>query len=349
MLDPPSSHAEFTAMMVRLSALNASLLNYAYSDTPSSDLRANWNPFTDGCQIKYDCYCHHVKGDMSRSVNPSGWRSCYDDNSGRLKTKVGEFPHYRAECDSNRTAWDRFTNAILGPSFGRPPKLCGCLSGSPCLFSDMRPAKLLAAITAARAAGVTHIIEEGRFGGLSSYIYSIHGFDVTSVEFLPLDGPSAALHQLAPAVRQLNGNGLTLLPKLVSKLTDREAARTMVIFDGEKRFMAWDTFQKFRERVALAIFDDTNLDGRRFPDMLDRTGQVFFNTEDPAYKGFVDKEQPGLDSKLAPLRRRKGVNWFGGVNQLQDYHFAVVRGGGWRKATARAAAGATRARLIGRG
>ena len=55
----------------------------------------------------------------------------------------------------------------------------------------------LAAVSAARAAGVTHIIEEGRFGGLSAYLYALHGFQVTSVEFLPLDGPKEGLRMLA--------------------------------------------------------------------------------------------------------------------------------------------------------
>ena len=38
--------------------------------------------------------------------------------------------------------------------------------------------------------GVTHIVEEGRFGGLSAYMYALHGFDVTSIEFLPLESVS---------------------------------------------------------------------------------------------------------------------------------------------------------------
>ena len=33
-------------------------------------------------------------------------------------------------------------------------------------------------ITAARLAGVTHIIEEGRYGGLSALMYALHGFKV---------------------------------------------------------------------------------------------------------------------------------------------------------------------------
>ena len=300
---PPTTSADFTAMIARLSGLNSSLLAYLYSDAPSADVRAGYSPFTRGCLVKHDCYCFHVKGDMSRSANPEGWRRCYEDNSGVVKT-----------CDRGRN-WGR---------------KCGCLSGPSCLFSDMRPAKLLAVITAARAAGVTHIIEEGRFGGLSAYIYSLHGFDVTSVEFLPLDGPSSLLRELAPTVRQLDGNGRVLLPALVGNLTDAEARRTMVVFDGEKRFMAWGTYQNFRARIALAVFDDTNVKGRAFKSMLARTGQVWFNTEDAAYAEFIKKEQPGLGSKLAPLRGRRGLEWFGGVDALERYHLAIVKGGGWR-------------------
>ena len=33
----------------------------------------------------------------------------------------------------------------------------------------------------------------------------------------------------------------------------------MVIFDGEKRFGAYETFERIRNKVALAIFDDTSI------------------------------------------------------------------------------------------
>ena len=84
---------------------------------------------------------------------------------------------------------------------------CSCFAQAlppaapPCLFGDMRPAKLLAIIAACRAAGVTHIIEQGRYGGLSAYLYRLHGFKVTSVELLPL----AALLALADCARVVRG------------------------------------------------------------------------------------------------------------------------------------------------
>jgi hypothetical protein len=120
----------------------------------------------------------------------------------------------------------------------------------------MRPTKLLGVITAARAAGVTHLIEEGRFGGLSALMYSLHGFQVTSIEFLPLTGPSATLRQ--HSVRLLDGDGRELLPRLTGD-SQLDPARTAVIFDGEKRFGAWETWKKIRHRVAFGVFDDTNL------------------------------------------------------------------------------------------
>jgi len=57
--------------------------------------------------------------------------------------------------------------------------------GEACLYSDMTPTTTIAMISLARAAGVNHIIEEGREGGLSAFLYSLHGFQVTSVEYLP--------------------------------------------------------------------------------------------------------------------------------------------------------------------
>ena len=70
-----------------------------------------------------------------------------------------------------------------GAGKGMGGKAAGKLTGDrsrhdECLFGDMRPGKLLAIISACRAAGVTHIIEEGRYGGLSALVYAMHGFKV---------------------------------------------------------------------------------------------------------------------------------------------------------------------------
>ena len=53
--------------------------------------------------------------------------------------------------------------------------------------------------------------------------------------------------------------------------------QTMVIFDGEKRFEAYQTFNRIRNKVALAIFDDVNVvNGRKFCRMLDESKQVWW-------------------------------------------------------------------------
>jgi hypothetical protein len=62
---------------------------------------------------------------------------------------------------------------------------------------------------------VTHIVEEGRYGGLSAYMYFIFGFNVTSIEFLPLSKVEKSLNALAPGIAVLNGDGRDLVPKSV--------------------------------------------------------------------------------------------------------------------------------------
>jgi len=66
---------------------------------------------------------------------------------------------------------------------------------------------------------------------------------------------------MAPGVRLLNGDGRKWIPELLKdvKQGSEEAQSTMVIFDGEKRFEAYRTFNRIRDKVALAIFDDVNV------------------------------------------------------------------------------------------
>ena len=88
----------------------------------------------------------------------------------------------------------------------------------------------------------------------------LHGFDVVSVEFLPLTGATAAIKRMAPQIEMVDGDGSKLLTD-GTLLRPQDAARTMVIFDGEKRFDAYKTFLKVRHLLAVAIFDDTSIDG----------------------------------------------------------------------------------------
>mmetsp|Transcript_12284 Transcript_12284/g.32136 ORF Transcript_12284/g.32136 Transcript_12284/m.32136 type:complete len:441 (-) Transcript_12284:353-1675(-) len=324
----PTTNAEFAKLMARASKENATVLRYVYPSMEqlTRDVYSNWVPATEGCDIKFDCWCYHVRGDMSSAINPDGWKRC------------AHLAEVEAQCNEHENT-------------------CRCFSGNRCLFSDMRPTKILAVLTAARLAGIEHIIEEGRFGGLSAFMYALHGFRVTSVEFLPLDGPTTALREMAPGVRRLDGDGSVLLPQLVGNLTRAEAARTMVIFDGEKRTAAYlKTYTKIRHKVALAVFDDTNLsDGPNFKRMLAQNGHVFFDTLDREYAKFIRREAAPLTliqhlslpaaqamrvqrAGVASLPTRRDIppapvetqqKWFGGVDKLQRFHFTIVRGDAW--------------------
>eukprot|EP00966_Prymnesium_polylepis_P037067 860275-Prymnesium_polylepis.1 len=177
----------------------------------------------------------------------------------------------------------------------------------------------------------------GSLWGLSALMYDIHGFKVTSLEFLPLTSPTAGLAKMAPGARLLTGDGKVEVPRILRKLGRTDASRTMVIFDGEKRFGAWATFQKVRDYVALAIFDDTNiLDGPRFKSHLNRTGEIWWDTKNLPARLFQRESVP-LQRFLAPLNDNvtvqtgssRTIRWQGAVNQLDTAHFSIVRGGAW--------------------
>eukprot|EP00966_Prymnesium_polylepis_P204812 4744552-Prymnesium_polylepis.2 len=51
---------------------------------------------------------------------------------------------------------------------------------------------------------------------------SVHGFDVTSVEYLPEDDVQAALAQLAPAVKLVTGDGSSIIPALVAAMSEEQ-------------------------------------------------------------------------------------------------------------------------------
>ena len=146
-------------------------------------------------------------------------------------------------------------------------KSCPCfiskVPGDGCIFGDMRPIKILAVVALARKLGVTHIVEEGRYGGLTAYMYSRLGFKVTSIEYVPLDDVTDSLKKLAPEMRLLDGDGHVLTPHAVSQADPGE--RIAVIFDGTKRHDAYDTsWLKVKSNVVFAVFDDTNV-GEPFP------------------------------------------------------------------------------------
>ena len=163
---------------------------------------------------------------------------------------------------------------------------------------------------------------------------AVHGFKVTSIEFLPLDGPTEALQVWVPGMRLLTGDGSALVPSVVANMSDAEAARTMVIFDGEKRFDAWPTWKQVQTRVAIGIFDDTNIDPS-FDRMLAKKGYRWFSTSDSGFREAVGKSgyaESGITQAFANRHLRNATRpFYGGCEKLQRFEFTIVQGEGWGK------------------
>ena len=240
--------------MAQATEANQSLLEYFYSPHgPQHSWKKGtvdkvWRPISTGCQLVPDaCYCFHVTGSPVKAENPHAWKD---------SVSVANNPNPRAKkgCELCKN----FNNcSCLVPSrrtSGLHEPAASLALGNGCLFGDMRPGKLLAVIAACRRLGITHIIEEGRYGGLSAYVYALHGFKVTSIELLPIDYVADALRSSMPSIRQVTGDGSQLIPKLVRRADTKE--RIAVIFDGEKRQAAYKTYMKVAKRAHLVIFDD---------------------------------------------------------------------------------------------
>ena len=136
--------------MLSWASSNQTLLSYLYNtaSTDDGDLTSSWHALTPGCRIvPLGCWCFHVAGSMVKADNPHGHRRCVPKDQ-------------LMDCSS----------PTAGPFYMKAKRNCSCFAQAPapappCLFGDMRPAKLLAIIAACRALGVTHIIEQGRYGG----------------------------------------------------------------------------------------------------------------------------------------------------------------------------------------
>ncbi|KAL1528307.1 hypothetical protein AB1Y20_009663 [Prymnesium parvum] len=161
----PLKHPPFTSeWMAQITSSNATLLEYMYPKDVAAayeraDIRTAWRPITRGCQIvPAGCYCFHVNGSPLKRSQP--FKSLNE-------------VHLR-----KANLWHKLPGSMEQLAADN----CSCVApaseGEDCLFGDMRPGKLLAIIATCRAAGVTHILEEGRYGGLSALVYALHGFKI---------------------------------------------------------------------------------------------------------------------------------------------------------------------------
>jgi hypothetical protein len=308
---PPPNKQAFSSLVGEVSIANNTLVEYFFKPDGAyvPDVRVNWRLHTEHCQhSKNGCYCGHVLGSKVRALNriAPGTVACEAISSPNLmKRKL-----LRVPCSATFLA-----------------KGCPCVTGmgKPCLYSDMAPATTIAMISVARAAGVHHIIEEGREGGLSAFLYSLHGFKVTSVEYLPEEEVKQALTEMAPSITLLHGDGSKLIPQLVGEMTEHQAARTLVIFDGEKRIEAHKTYSKIRSKVALAAFDDSNQPA--FRSFLDSKGEVWWETATGAGKAFDNASAPLIEIRNRVVSTLKDPDSFK-VQQGSATTFVV--GGGWK-------------------
>ena len=164
---PPTSKQEFAALMARECAANATLLDYFFpasnararavgagstASRSDVDVRVSYAPRSSGCVRSTNCYCVHVKGGRDKSVNPNAeW--C---ESGVM----GVRDIWRVFGMSQTASVVKCTREMLSKS-------CNCTTGlgmRPCLYATMASGTYVATMALARAAGVDHIIEEGREG-----------------------------------------------------------------------------------------------------------------------------------------------------------------------------------------
>ena len=68
--------------------------------------------------------------------------------------------------------------------------------------------------------------------------------------------------------------------------------------------------------------------GDAFCDMLDRGNETWWETSDALYARYRDAETAMLDVLLRPLRQL-GRRIFGGIDRLDEFHLAIVKGGAW--------------------
>ena len=91
----------------------------------------------------------------------------------------------------------------------------------------------------------------------------------------------------------------------------------------------------YAEKLGFPLLnsDARNIaDGRAFVKMLKKSSEVFWDTRDDAWGEYLKRERGPL-KQLARLNvpRLQSQQWYGGINQLDRFHFTIVRGEGWQR------------------
>ncbi|KAF4730256.1 hypothetical protein FOZ63_027845, partial [Perkinsus olseni] len=175
--------------------------------------------------------------------------------------------------------------------------------GSPCLWGNTPPLKLLPVAALARALGVTTIIESGRRGGASALAYHQLGFHVISVEFEPIAEVEHALRQLAPSIELVNGDAMVEVPRILDRLSPGEAVG--VVIDGPKLQPQYDLWAAIKSKVRFGALDDVNSTPgkyRRHQKNIMKTYHPYWSTSDDAYMNSqAPKDLRWADARAADL------------------------------------------------
>ena len=147
----PSSKSDFARLSASACSQNSSLVHYFFPKRLHGNVHDSWQAQTSQCRTSTNCYCRHVKGSRDKEINPN--------------------PEYCEIFTSNDVMKRRILKVNCTQRMLHCKQSCTTGSGRPCLYSNMAPGTNLAVVALARAAGVNHIIEEGRQGGLSAFIY----------------------------------------------------------------------------------------------------------------------------------------------------------------------------------
>jgi len=146
--------------------------------------------------------------------------------------------------------------------------------------------------------------------------------------------------------------------QLVQAIARRRGAaeRVAVIFDGEKRQTAYETFRSIKGHLTLGVFDDTNLDRGAFPLLLRNREEVAWHTWDCSFlrahndsrilepyshalRRQVLRAVPRDPNSGEPIVRTSAIYkaidqqgrpiFHGGMEDLSRFHLSIVQGGVW--------------------
>eukprot|EP00315_Gephyrocapsa_oceanica_P011266 CAMPEP_0185285688 /NCGR_PEP_ID=MMETSP1363-20130426/1871_1 /TAXON_ID=38817 /ORGANISM="Gephyrocapsa oceanica, Strain RCC1303" /LENGTH=318 /DNA_ID=CAMNT_0027881479 /DNA_START=35 /DNA_END=991 /DNA_ORIENTATION=+ len=184
-------------------------------------------------------------------------------------------------------------------------------SKEPCFWGNMLYSKSVFIILFARLLGVSHIIESGRMGAMSLVHYHHFGFNLTSVEYMPIPDVSRALAQHLPSVRLLDGDGSVLVPRAISEIHASDpAARILAIIDGPKGVAALRLANSIAARVAAVVLDDQEVAADRYR-QHQLTPALNFYTLNELWISALPRER---DYELSPMNK-------GGRGTTSDHQY----------------------------